>query len=62
MARDSGAIRFTLPRIGKPTPPDYTLSIFRLELGIYDAVNVGAAGTRVVRKPGLRAKFLAASG
>jgi len=29
------------------------------ELGIYDAVNVGAAGTLVVRKPGLRAKFLA---
>ena len=27
--------------------------------GIYDAVNVGAAGTLVVRKPGLRAKFLA---
>ena len=29
------------------------------ELGIYDAVNVGAAGTLVVRKPGLRATFLA---
>jgi hypothetical protein len=29
------------------------------ELGIYDAVNVGAAGTLVDRKPGLRAKFLA---
>ncbi len=29
------------------------------ELAIYDAVNVGAAGTLVVRKPGLRAKFLA---
>jgi len=29
------------------------------ELGSYDAVNVGAAGTLVVRRPGLRAKFLA---
>ena len=29
------------------------------ELGVYDAVNVGAAGTLVIRKPGLRAKFLA---
>ncbi len=29
------------------------------ELAIYDAVNVGAAGTLVIRKPGLRAKFLA---
>jgi hypothetical protein len=29
------------------------------ELSAYDAVNVGAAGTLVVRKPGLRAKFLA---
>jgi uncharacterized protein (DUF1697 family) len=29
------------------------------ELSVYDAVNVGAAGTLVVRKPGLRAKFLA---
>jgi hypothetical protein len=29
------------------------------ELGIYDAVNVGAAGTLVIRKPGLRVKFLA---
>jgi uncharacterized protein (DUF1697 family) len=29
------------------------------ELDVYDAVNVGAAGTFVVRKPGLRAKFLA---
>lgn len=29
------------------------------ELGIYDVVNVGAAGTLVVRKPGLRAKFIA---
>jgi hypothetical protein len=29
------------------------------ELGIYDAVNVGAAGTLVIRKPGVRAKFLA---
>ena len=29
------------------------------ELGIYDAVNVGAAGTLVIRKPGLRTKFLA---
>jgi hypothetical protein len=27
--------------------------------GIYDAVNVGAAGTLVIREPGLRAKFLA---
>ena len=29
------------------------------ELVVYDAVNVGAAGTLVVRKPGLRAQFLA---
>jgi uncharacterized protein (DUF1697 family) len=34
-------------------------SMLAKELGIYDAVNVGAAGTLVVRKPGLRAKFLA---
>jgi uncharacterized protein (DUF1697 family) len=29
------------------------------ELGTYDVVNVGAAGTLVVRKPGPRAKFIA---
>src|SRR5580704_380529 len=29
------------------------------ELAIYDAVNLGAAGTFVVHKPGLRAKFMA---
>lgn len=29
------------------------------ELGAYDVVNVGAAGTLIVRKPGSRAKFLA---
>ena len=29
------------------------------ELDVYDAVNVGAAGTLVIRKPGPRAKFLA---
>ena len=34
-------------------------SVLAKELGIYDAVNVGAAGTLVVRKPGSRAKFLA---
>jgi uncharacterized protein (DUF1697 family) len=34
-------------------------SLLAKELGSYDAVNVGAAGTLVVRKPGLRAKFLA---
>jgi len=34
-------------------------SLLAKELAIYDAVNVGAAGTFVVRKPGLRAKFLA---
>src|SRR5271170_889517 len=34
-------------------------SVLAKELAIYDAVNVGAAGTFVVRKPGLRAKFLA---
>src|SRR5262245_59250447 len=34
-------------------------SVLAKELGIYDVVNVGAAGTLVVRKPGLRAKFLA---
>jgi uncharacterized protein (DUF1697 family) len=34
-------------------------SVLAKELGIYDAVNVGAAGTLVVRKPGSRATFLA---
>jgi uncharacterized protein (DUF1697 family) len=34
-------------------------SVLAKELGVYDAVNVGAAGTLVVRKPGLRTKFLA---
>ena len=34
-------------------------SLLAKELGRFDAVNVGAAGTLVVRKPGLRAKFLA---
>src|SRR6187399_2298743 len=34
-------------------------SVLAKELNIYDAVNVGAAGTLVIRKPGLRAKFLA---
>jgi uncharacterized protein (DUF1697 family) len=34
-------------------------SVLAKELGIYDAVNVGAAGTLVIRKPGLRANFLA---
>src|SRR5271168_185472 len=34
-------------------------SVLAKELSIYDAVNVGAAGTLVVRRPGLRAKFLA---
>ncbi len=35
-------------------------SILARELGAYDVVNVGAAGTFVVRKPGPRAKFSAA--
>ncbi len=34
-------------------------SVLAKELGIYDAVNVGAAGTLVIRKPGVRAEFLA---
>ncbi|HEV8417036.1 MAG TPA: hypothetical protein VGQ49_25815 [Bryobacteraceae bacterium] len=34
-------------------------SLLAKELSIYDAVNVGAAGTLVVRKPGLRTKFIA---
>ncbi len=34
-------------------------SLLAKELSIYDAVNVGAAGTLVVRKPGSRAKLLA---
>jgi uncharacterized protein (DUF1697 family) len=34
-------------------------SLLAKELGTYDAVNVDAAGTLAVRKPGLRAKFLA---
>ena len=35
-------------------------SVLAKELSAYDVVNVGAAGTFVVRKPGPRAKFLAA--
>jgi uncharacterized protein (DUF1697 family) len=35
-------------------------SVLARELGDYDVVNVGAAGTFVVRKPGSRAKFCAA--
>src|SRR2546421_4649044 len=35
-------------------------SILARELSDYDVVNVGAAGTFVVRKPGARAKFRAA--
>jgi len=34
-------------------------SLLAKELSVYHAVNVGAAGTLVVRKPGSRAKFLA---
>ena len=34
-------------------------SLLAKELAAYDVVNVGAAGTLVVRKPGSRAKFLA---
>ncbi len=34
-------------------------SLLPRELGAYDVVNVGAAGTLVVRKPGSRAKFAA---
>lgn len=34
-------------------------SILAKELSAYDVVNVGAAGTFVIRKPGLRAKFRA---
>jgi uncharacterized protein (DUF1697 family) len=34
-------------------------SVLAKELSNYDAVNVGAAGTLVIRKPGLRSKFLA---
>lgn len=34
-------------------------SMLAKELSTYDVVNVGAAGTFVVRKPGSRAKFLA---
>jgi len=34
-------------------------SVLAKELAGYDAVNVGAAGTLVIRKPGSRAKFLA---
>jgi uncharacterized protein (DUF1697 family) len=34
-------------------------SVLAKELGIYDTVNVGAAGTLVIRKPGLRATLLA---
>jgi uncharacterized protein (DUF1697 family) len=35
-------------------------SVLARELGDYDVVNIGAAGTFVVRKPGSRAKFRAA--
>jgi uncharacterized protein (DUF1697 family) len=35
-------------------------SVLARELSVYDVVNVGAAGTFVVRKPGSRAKFCAA--
>src|SRR5256885_12364278 len=38
----------------------YRPSILARELSDYDVVNVGAAGTFVVRKPGPRAKFRAA--
>jgi hypothetical protein len=34
-------------------------SMLAKQLGAYDVVNVGAAGTFVVRKPGPRATFLA---
>jgi len=34
-------------------------SVLAKELDMYDAVNIGAAGTLVIRKPGPRAKFLA---
>lgn len=34
-------------------------SLLARELASYDAVNVGAAGTFVIRKPGVRTKFLA---
>ncbi len=34
-------------------------SLLAKELGVYDAVNVGAAGTFVIRKPGLRKGFVA---
>ena len=34
-------------------------SVLAKELGGYDVVNVGAAGTLVIRKPGSRAKLLA---
>jgi hypothetical protein len=34
-------------------------SLLAKELNAYDAVNVGAAGTFVIRKPGVHAKFLA---
>ena len=35
-------------------------SVLAKELAAYDVVNIGAAGTFVVRKPGSRARFLAA--
>ena len=35
-------------------------SVLAKELEAYDVLNVGAAGTLIVRKPGSRAKFLAA--
>ena len=40
----------------------FRASILARELAAYDGVNVGAAGTFVVRKPGSRAEFLAEQG
>ena len=40
----------------------FRASMLARELGAYDGVNVGAAGTFVVRKPGSRTNFLAEQG
>ena len=48
-----------LPGYQRWRTQDFSSERARQELGIYDAVNVGAAGTLVIRKHRLRAKFLA---
>ena len=55
----SMALIVFLPGINVGGHRAFRPTVLAKELDIYDAVNVGAAGTLVIRKPGLRAKFLA---